>query len=76
MVKAFRFVRIKDVVPGDVVVLKPGLTYCDLAVVKADHILVDECELTGEATPIAKTGIDPAMHCATFNQIKHKSRIL
>jgi magnesium-transporting ATPase (P-type) len=69
-------VPLKDVVPGDVVVLKPGLTYCDMAVVKADHILVDESALTGEATPIVKTGIDPAMQTVTFNQTKNKSNVI
>jgi magnesium-transporting ATPase (P-type) len=69
-------VNIKNVVPGDIVVLKPGLTYCDTAVVKADHVLVDESALTGEATPIVKTAIDPAMQYATFNQKKHKSNVI
>jgi magnesium-transporting ATPase (P-type) len=69
-------VHVKGVVPGDIVVLKPGLTYCDMAVVKADHVLVDECALTGEATPIVKTGIDPAMRYATFNQKKHISNMI
>jgi magnesium-transporting ATPase (P-type) len=69
-------VHITDVVPGDIVVLRPGLTYCDMAVVKADHVLVDECALTGEATPIVKTGIDPAMRYATFNKTKNKSNVI
>ena len=48
-----------NVVPGDVVVLKQGVNYCDMVILSADHIIVDESALTGEATSVVKTEIDP-----------------
>jgi magnesium-transporting ATPase (P-type) len=69
-------ISLKDVVPGDVVVLKAGPTYCDMVILQADHIVVDESALTGEATPIVKTGIDPSLPSASFSQVTHKSNMI
>jgi predicted P-type ATPase len=46
-------------VPGDVIVVSPGVAPCDMILISADHVIVDESALTGEATPVAKTEIDP-----------------
>jgi hypothetical protein len=55
-----------DLVPGDVVVVEPGRTYCDMVLVSSAGILVDESALTGESTPVAKTAIDPAEANETY----------
>jgi hypothetical protein len=50
-----------DLVPGDIVVIQPGITYCDMALVQSSSVIhVDEANLTGESTPMAKTAVDPA----------------
>lgn len=49
-----------DLVPGDVVLVEPGRTYCDMVLVSSQGVLVDESALTGESTPVAKTAVDPA----------------
>lgn len=66
-------ISVKDLVPGDVVVLKPGIIHCDMIVLKSDRILVDESALTGEATPVSKMGVDPSMREANYSQTHHKS---
>ncbi len=50
------------VVPGDILVLRPG-TYiaADARLLDANHLSVDESVLTGESMPVAKT-IDPLLH--------------
>ena len=47
-----------DLVPGDVVRLQPGIIYCDMLLLSGETV-VDESALTGEATPQAKSPIDP-----------------
>ncbi|HIK46615.1 MAG TPA: cation-transporting P-type ATPase, partial [Leptolyngbyaceae cyanobacterium M65_K2018_010] len=46
----------QDIVPGDLLVLRPG-TYvaADAKVVEANHLSVDESALTGESLPVLKT---------------------
>jgi magnesium-transporting ATPase (P-type) len=61
------------VVPGDVVVLKPGIVYCDMVVLKGYRILVDESAMTGEATPLLKAEIDPAMIHVPYVSSQHKT---
>ena len=46
-------------VPGDVVVISPGIASCDMILISASHVIVDESALTGEANPVAKSEIDP-----------------
>ena len=46
-------------VPGDVIVVTPGIAPCDMILISAPHVIVDESALTGEANPVAKTEIDP-----------------
>ena len=44
-----------ELVPGDVMILKPGHTIsADARLVAADHLAVDESALTGESMPVAK----------------------
>ena len=54
------------------VVLKPGVVYCDMVVLKAFRVLVDESALTGEATPVLKVEVDPATRDETYSQTQHK----
>jgi len=65
-----------EIVPGEVVVLKPGVVCCDMAILKAQHVVVDESALTGEANPIVKTCIDPTMASAAYDAHRHKMFIL
>jgi hypothetical protein len=74
--ETFEAINQSDVVPGDVIVVKPGITCCDLMLVASDGILVDESALTGEATPVAKKAVDPADAYLEFNRIQHKKHIL
>lgn len=50
-----------DVVPGDLIILRPG-TYiaADARLIEAEHLSVDESALTGESMPVNKT-IPPIM---------------
>ncbi|KAL7580178.1 hypothetical protein ACA910_012929 [Epithemia clementina (nom. ined.)] len=65
-----------DIVPGDVVVLKPGVVSCDMVVLKSDRLVVDESALTGEANPISKTAVDPSMATMSYDAFRHKSHTL
>jgi magnesium-transporting ATPase (P-type) len=65
-----------DLVPGDVVVIQPGITYCDMALVQSTVIHVDEANLTGESTPMAKTAVDPADSAKTFDTTTLKKHII
>lgn len=47
---------IENVVPGDILVLRPGVYVpADARLVEADHLSVDESTLTGESLPATKT---------------------
>jgi magnesium-transporting ATPase (P-type) len=65
-----------EIVPGDVVILKPGVVCCDMAVLKAERLVVDESALTGEANPIVKSEIDPTMAKSAYDPHRHKRSIL
>ena len=64
-----------DIVPGDLVVLKPGVVSCDMVVLKAERLVLDESSLTGEANPVVKTEIDdhPTLSTATYDPHRHKA---
>jgi Ca2+-transporting ATPase len=49
-------IKAEEVVPGDVLVLRPG-TYvtADARLIEAHHLTVDESALTGESLPVSKT---------------------
>lgn len=46
-------------VPGDVIVVSPGIAPCDMILISSHHVIVDESALSGEATPVTKSEIDP-----------------
>jgi P-type E1-E2 ATPase len=48
----------EDVVPGDLVHVTPGKAYCDMVILSAGNIIIDESALTGEATPMSKKAIN------------------
>jgi cation-transporting ATPase 13A3/4/5 len=66
----------KELVPGDVVVIEPGLAYCDVVLVQSPGVLVDESALTGESTPMAKTAIDPMDGKMAYDRITHKKHTI
>jgi magnesium-transporting ATPase (P-type) len=66
-------IPIKEVVPGDVVVVKKGPVYCDMVIVQGDRILMDESALTGESTPVVKTALDAAVRDVIYNPKQHKT---
>jgi magnesium-transporting ATPase (P-type) len=72
----FSEISVRDVVPGDIVVIKPGTMYCDLVVVQARQIVVDESALTGEATPVTKTELDPSTKSVSYSSTLHKSNTM
>ena len=61
-----------DLVPGDVMLVHDGDAYCDMVLVAAGYTLVDESALTGEATPVGKTAIDPTIGRQTYSTTGHK----
>jgi len=48
----------KAIVPGDVIVVSPGIACCDMILISSDNVIVEESALTGEANPVAKAQID------------------
>ena len=62
----------KELVPGDIVQLETGLTYCDMILVEGGTCLVDESALTGESYPQAKVTLDPAT-AQTLDAIDRKT---
>lgn len=53
--------------------LKPGVAFSDVVVLKSSRILVDESALTGESTPVFKVGVDPSLRYHNYSQMRHKS---
>jgi len=61
-----------DLVPGDVIMVEPGIMHCDAVLVSSAGVLVDESALTGEANPIAKTAMeDPSQGLDTLAAKRH-----
>lgn len=54
-----KFVKIDqaELVPGEVVLVKAGLVYCDMVILTGETV-VDESSLTGESMPIVKVSLD------------------
>ena len=69
---AWQLVDQKDLVPGDVVRLETGMSYCDMVVIEGGTCLVDESALTGESYPQAKVPLDPTMK-VTANSLDRKN---
>jgi magnesium-transporting ATPase (P-type) len=63
---------VKEVVPGDVVVIQQGEIYCDMVLLKGNRLLIDESALTGESTPVVKTILDTAARKVKYDRMKHK----
>jgi magnesium-transporting ATPase (P-type) len=62
----------KELVPGDVVVVTSGNTYCDMVLVSSHGVLVDESALTGESNPVAKTAVDSSDGAKKYDPLTHK----
>lgn len=69
-------IPVQEIVPGDIVVLKTGVVFCDMAVVKADHLMVDEAALTGESHPICKMELDSALSKTEYDPVRHKNHTI
>ena len=71
-----QFVEIDQskVVPGDIISLQSGMTYCDMVLLSGEAI-VDESSLTGESMPVVKTPVDPTSTAPydALHQHKHHS---
>jgi hypothetical protein len=61
-----------ELVPGDIVVVTPGITYCDMVLVSSSGVLVDESALTGESNPVAKTAVDRMDGDKEYSSTLHK----
>ena len=48
----------KDIIPGDVLVLKSGMAYCDMVVLWHTNFGVDESALAGESAHMSKSAIE------------------
>jgi E1-E2 ATPase len=63
-----------ELVPGDVVELGQGSIHSDMLLLTGD-VMVDESNLTGEATPQAKVPIDP-FNKHKYDPVEHKRHTL
>jgi hypothetical protein len=66
----------KYLVPGDVVRLKHGLAYTDMIVLQCNNVVVDESALTGESTPVSKTGVNTLDKDVLYNPKSHKRQTI
>jgi len=67
-----------DIVPGDVILLKPGVANCDMVIVRHTNLVVDESALTGESTPLSKSAIsfDNEDKNVTYTESLHKKHTI
>ncbi|CAB9522557.1 Probable cation-transporting ATPase 13A4 [Seminavis robusta] len=61
-----------SLVPGDIVKVTPGVTYCDMVLLSGNDTLLDESALTGEATPMVKTPLDTSEPKTAYAPGTHK----
>jgi magnesium-transporting ATPase (P-type) len=73
---SFLQLAVEHVVPGDIISLRPGPVHCDMVIVNADRILLDESALTGEATPVFKSPIDVNMKKVAYCPLVHKANTI
>jgi P-type E1-E2 ATPase len=66
----------KDLVPGDIVRLKHGLAFADMIVLRCNNVVVDESALTGESTPVSKTGVNTLDKDVLYNPKSHKRQTI
>jgi len=60
-----------ELVPGDVILVKPGILPCDVVLLKGEAI-VDETMLTGEAIPVRKVAYSSGSEGYHYNPDVHK----
>jgi cation-transporting P-type ATPase 13A2 len=62
-----------NIVPGDLVHLQPGKIFCDVVIICADNLIVEESSLTGEGVPVPKFAIVPDQNGHEYyNRTDHK----
>ena len=67
----------EDIVPGDVIELSEGMAFCDMVVIQSTtNLVVDESAITGEATPVSKTAIDPMDKDVKYDPNTHKRQTI
>ncbi|KAL7548228.1 hypothetical protein ACHAWF_011518 [Thalassiosira exigua] len=82
MVDVFRDEELKaisqsELAPGDAILVKPGIAYCDLVLIHGcNGALVDESALTGEATPVGKSAIDPSNWTDVYRHKEHRKQTI
>ena len=62
----------EELVPGDILVVEPGLAFCDMLLISGETTLVDEGALTGEAHPVGKLPVDPTLGQQPYDLATHK----
>jgi P-type E1-E2 ATPase len=65
-------VPFEALVPGDLVQVTPGMAFADMLLVDSEVTLVDESAITGEATPVGKTPMDPSLGKQQYSRLSHK----
>lgn len=66
----------KNLTPGDVVVLYPGITFCDMIFISGTTLVVDASALTGESMPLSKTSIDQVDINSIYDPSTHKRQTI
>jgi len=66
----------QEIVPGDVIYLEAGTTYCDTVIISGHNVLVDESAITGEATLIAKSELNLTDESKTYNPTEQKKHTI
>ena len=69
---ALKLIPHQDLVPGDIVVVEDGMTFCDMVVVSSKCLLMDESALTGESNPVGKVHVDPSQGNVEYDAVRHK----
>jgi len=72
----YKSIQQQDLVPGDVVIIREGLCYCDMVLLEGSGLLVDESAQTGECTPVTKTAIDEQTRTEKYCPNKDKSQTI
>lgn len=66
----------QELVPGDVVMIREGLCFCDMVLLEGSGLLVDESAQTGECTPVTKTAIDKQTRMEVYCPKKDKTQTI
>lgn len=65
-----------NLVPGDVVRVKPGSAVVDMVILSSEHILVDESTLTGESQPVHKVELERDSAKETYDASIHRKNTI